>query len=645
MNRAYSLVQFKAIDDADSRVIRGIATSPEPDRVGDIIEPHGAKFRNPLPLLLHHDSRLPVGTAKFHKPTDEGIEFEATFPDIAEPGTLRDRVNEALASVRAGLIRGVSIGFRALDDGIEHLKSGGMRFVKTEILELSLVVVPANSHATITALKSLDAVDIAAFGTSRSIVTPRSAGVSAPVVKASKGAGTMSKTIQEQKRDFEATRQAKAARMSEIMTKASETGETLNEADSEEYDRLEGEVKSIDLHLKRFDSLEIANVAAATAVSGTTAKAASDSRGGNVITVKSNLPPGTGFVRYVMALAASKGSRLEAVEYAKRWEKSTPEVELVLKAAVTAGTTTTSGWASQLVVYQNMASEFIELLRPATIMGRINGFRRVPFNVTLPRQLTGSTVNWVGQGAPKPVGELSFDNVSLGISKAAGIIVISEELARSSEPSAEAIISQDLRAAIAKFLDTQFLDPSVAAVTNVSPAAVTNGASVVDSTGVTAAALHTDFGTALAVWTAAGLSVAGGVLIMTETQAIRLSMILNTFGQNQFPGLTAAGGTLFGLPVITSENIVAEGGSPAGNRIILLKPSEILMADEGGIMIDVSREASVQMESAPSAPSASTVMRSFWQDNLVGIRAERYINWLKRRTAAAVIIEGALYTG
>jgi HK97 family phage major capsid protein/HK97 family phage prohead protease len=646
MHRAYSVLHVKAVDGAQ-RVITGTATTPEPDRLGDVIEPLGVKFKNPLPLLLFHDTKRPVGTVKFDKATKDGITFSAHIPEIDEPGTLKDRVDEAWQSVVAGLIRGVSIGFSASMEFAEMLKTGGIRFLKTEVFELSLVTIPANQEAVISTIKSIDAPHLAASGAGEAANKQPSPGVSGHVVRvAQRGAQAMAKTIQEQITAFEATRQAKSARMVEIMTKSGETGATLDTAESEEYDGLDVDVKKIDEHLVRLNALEKANKAAAVVVDGRTPVAAAASRGGDVITLKRELPKGLGFTRYVMALAAAKGSRMEAAEFAKRWESSTPEVALVLKAAMDAGTTTDSTWAAPLVVYQNLASEFIELLRASTIIGRINGFRRVPFNVSMPRQTSGSTVGWVGQGKPKPVGELAFDSVSLGMAKAAGIVVIAEELARSSDPSAEAIISQDLRNAITLFLDTQFIDPAVAAVANVSPAAVTNGATVIDSTGVTAAYLRADFASALAVWTAAGLSIAGGVVVMTETQAIRLSMIVNAFGQPEFPGLTATGGTLFGLPVVTSENVPAEGGSPAGNRIVLLKPGEILMADNGGIMIDVSREASVQMNSTPDDPAtASTVYTSFWQNNLVGIRAERLINWLKRRTAAAVIIEGALYTG
>lgn len=49
-NRAYSVLEIKAVDD-DSQVISGIATTPETDRMGDIVDPMGAKFAAEIPLL------------------------------------------------------------------------------------------------------------------------------------------------------------------------------------------------------------------------------------------------------------------------------------------------------------------------------------------------------------------------------------------------------------------------------------------------------------------------------------------------------------------------------------------------------------------------------------------------------------------
>ncbi len=63
-------------------------------------------------------------------------------------------------------------------------------------------------------------------------------------------------TIAEQIKSFEGSRQAKSARMTEIMTKAGDEGVTLDQQQSEEYDAIELEVKSIDQHLVRLAALE-----------------------------------------------------------------------------------------------------------------------------------------------------------------------------------------------------------------------------------------------------------------------------------------------------------------------------------------------------------------------------------------------------
>ena len=188
MDRAYSILTVKAVDD-EKRVIRGIATTPETDRQGDIVVPEGVKFRNPMPLLWQHQADKPVGTVKFDKPTKAGIEFEATLPFIEEAGTLKDRVDEAWQSVKAKLVSAVSIGFRVLDGEYEIMKTGGLRFMKTEVMELSLVTIPANASATITSIKSIDTEQRAASGHSPrgSVRLVPSPGVSGTPVAASRG--------------------------------------------------------------------------------------------------------------------------------------------------------------------------------------------------------------------------------------------------------------------------------------------------------------------------------------------------------------------------------------------------------------------------------------------------------------------------
>ncbi len=159
IHQAFSLLTVKSVDDKH-RVISGIASTPTVDRVGDIVEPLGARFAVPMPLLLYHNSEKPVGRVEFARPTKDGIPFRASLPNVTEPGVVQDRVNEAYHSLKYLLIGAVSIGFRALENGVELLKSGGLRFKEWEWLELSLCAIPANPDAVIQSFKSLDAARI-----------------------------------------------------------------------------------------------------------------------------------------------------------------------------------------------------------------------------------------------------------------------------------------------------------------------------------------------------------------------------------------------------------------------------------------------------------------------------------------------------
>lgn len=651
LERAYSLLEVKAVDD-EARIIEGIASTPTPDRMGDIVEPMGAKFALPMPLLWQHDSGQPIGQVEFAQPTKAGIPFKARLARIDEPGILKDRLDEAWQSIKAGLVRAVSIGFRALE--YNRMEDGGLRFVEWEWLELSAVTIPANADATINIVRSIDSRVRAASGQQHDGVDRRVPPGAAGHTKAIKAItptapkeGTPMKTIAEQISAFEATRQAKAARMAEIMSTAADAGVTLDQAQAEEYDTLEGEVKSIDDHLKRLDSQKAINVAKAAPVDGTSSARGSESRGGPVIQVRNkDLPKGTGFTRYAMALARSKGNLMQALEIAKsneQWMAETPDLETILRAAVAAGTTTDATWAAPLVQYQNLASEFIEFLRPLTIIGRLS-LRNVPFKVKLPRQTGASSVNWVGEGKVKPVSSLAFDSITLDFAKLAGIVVLTDELVRLSSPAAEGIVRQDLADSIVQFMDSQFVDPTKGA-DDVSPASITNGVSPVAASGTNLAALQADVQSLMLQFVDSNLSLADGAWIMTQQQALSIGMMRNALGQKAYPELSVNGGTFEGLPAIVSENIPGTGGSPTdGYPLILLKQGDVLLADDGDVTLDASREASLQMDSTPDSPATgATTLVSLWQHNMVGIRAERMVNWKKRRAEAVGYIANAKY--
>jgi HK97 family phage prohead protease len=151
--KAFSAITIKALHE-EERKIEGIASTPALDRVKDIVEPTGLYFAADAPLLLNHDHSQPVGSVQFGTPTEKGLPFTATIAKVAEAGVVKDRTDEAWHSVKSGLIKGVSIGF--IPDEYELLGEGkGVRFTKASVHELSLVAIPCNPEAVITAFKSL----------------------------------------------------------------------------------------------------------------------------------------------------------------------------------------------------------------------------------------------------------------------------------------------------------------------------------------------------------------------------------------------------------------------------------------------------------------------------------------------------------
>lgn len=314
--------------------------------------------------------------------------------------------------------------------------------------------------------------------------------------------------------------------------------------------------------------------------------------------------------------------------------------KLTEKTAVAPGDMTTSTWASQLAVANNLVSEFLELLRPATLIGRIPGLRTVPFNVKVPSQTGGGTYNWVGEGQPKPLTKPAFGQAELGVAKAAGIIVLTEELVRFSNPSAEALVRDEMIKGIGAFLDDQFIDPNVTATPGVNPASITQGVSGSAASGTGEEDARADLNALLTALAADNYPLGEVVLITSEAIAFALGGLTNPLGQPSFPGMTVNGGSIRGVPVITSNSV--------GAQIVAVHAPSILIADEGGVEVDVSREASLQMDTAPDSYEsidASTVFVNLWQANLVGLRAERFINWKKARADAVDRIHTVAYAG
>ena len=123
------------------------------------MESMGARYGALPKLFLYHDTTQPIGSLTSVAPTAKGIPFEARIPKVSEAGIVRDRIDEAVHSIKYDLLSYVSIGFLPQESEPIDPKNpyfGGTRFMEWEFLELSVVGVPANPDAVITGIKSLD---------------------------------------------------------------------------------------------------------------------------------------------------------------------------------------------------------------------------------------------------------------------------------------------------------------------------------------------------------------------------------------------------------------------------------------------------------------------------------------------------------
>lgn len=141
----------------DDGAIEGLAWPFDaPDRLGDMIQ-KGAftGAQTPLPMLFGHDANDPVGSWTEAAETDQGLTLKGTLliNEVA-------RAREVGALVKAGAVRGISIGF--ITKKATPRTRGGRTITELELVEASLVAVPMHAGARITSAKTgIEAIRLA----------------------------------------------------------------------------------------------------------------------------------------------------------------------------------------------------------------------------------------------------------------------------------------------------------------------------------------------------------------------------------------------------------------------------------------------------------------------------------------------------
>ena len=454
--------------------------------------------------------------------------------------------------------------------------------------------------------------------------------------------------------DLKATREQKTADMKAVAQKAMDEQRNMDGGESEKFETLKAEIKSIDADIKRYTELAALDAETAKPVDDSVEREKTYTPPTVPVSVKNTekLEKGIAFARAAKCLALGTMAQRDPVQVAKSMYSDRADIvgavnSMVTKAVIPAATTTNPEWAGNLVQGGAIFADFLEYLRPQTIIGRfgdgnVPAYRRVPFRVPVGSQETPGAAYWTGEGKPKGLTKFDFATRSLEPLKVATIAVATMELLRDASADVDFIIRDSIANAVRARLDEDFINPDKAAVAGVSPASILNGAPNIASSGTNADAVRADI-LALFNLVAANNATMGDVVFIMPTGVAMALATMRTLAQQEFPDMTLAGGRVMGIPVIVSD--YAPHDASAGSIVALVKARDILVADAGDVEISISREATLQMSDAPvdNLVAGESVV-NLWQYNMIGFRAERTINWMRARDGAAAYLTGVKWS-
>ena len=152
---------LKSSDLQDTGQFEGYAsTFGNVDQGGDLIEPGAfresvAKARAEgwgIPMLWQHDQREPIGVWRDIFEDDRGLFVRGQLILDGDPVAQR-----AYGKLKHGALGGLSIGYTIPKGGAapDPYKAGVLRLKKIELREISLVTMPMNTEAKVTAVKTV----------------------------------------------------------------------------------------------------------------------------------------------------------------------------------------------------------------------------------------------------------------------------------------------------------------------------------------------------------------------------------------------------------------------------------------------------------------------------------------------------------
>ena len=162
MNKVHYIVKRQEqTAEAEPSKVSFVASTATPDRYGDIIDQKGwqldAYNKNPIVLLNHDSSQLPIGRGQVQVKNDQLV-IDVEF-DMDDP-----RAAEVARKTQKGFMNAVSVGFQPLQSALRaelskdspYYGKSGQFFKSAELLEVSIVTIPANGEATMITQKEFN---------------------------------------------------------------------------------------------------------------------------------------------------------------------------------------------------------------------------------------------------------------------------------------------------------------------------------------------------------------------------------------------------------------------------------------------------------------------------------------------------------
>jgi HK97 family phage major capsid protein len=651
-----TLVKYIARQSEDNP-LEFILSDETPDRYGDVIEAKGWQLsnfkKNPI-ALFGHDNGFPIGT--WDKVRVIGTELRALLVPALK-GT-SERIDEIISLIEQRVLKAASVGFKPLAS--EPLDNGkGYKYTRQELLETSIVSVPANPAALAVAkqLHISDDTMKEVFGESAektNQVVRRSSGVSADPPNSQTRGRTMSLS-----KKIEDTQARLAAQQDELKRHLEGIGEEPTSEDNVITDDLNGKISTTKDTLDSLQEAErnLADNVQRSIETGAGRPAGQDSQTWAV--PKKKVEPLDYVFRALTAKLISHVHNrplLDCMKAAYGEDVATKAVMdrvigiddsfieggfLQTKAAVLPADTVTPAWAGALV--QTAIGDFFSLLMPDSVypslsnLGERYGFGRNG-TVSLPTRSATPTVagSFVGEGAPIPVRKAGFTSVALTPKKMAVITVMTREITERSIPAIEQLLRNAIMEDTAVSIDSILLDANPA--TTVRPVGLRNGITTAAGTaGGGFAAVTADLkGMLTTLVTNTNGNIRAPAFIMNPIQAIALGFVQNAGGDLVFKE-EIGNGRLNGYPVIQSGTV------PAG-VVILIDAADFFSATGDDPRFDVSDQTVLHMEdttplaigTAGAPATVAAPAQSMFQTDCLALRMILPMSWAMRRTGVLV---------